>query len=55
MMRGDPVAQELVIAIFEVRADVGDLESGMLEQLDERRAGVEDQKFCDMRFRSENR
>src|SRR5688572_837870 len=37
MVRSDPMAQELVIAILEVRSDVSDLESGMREQLDQRR------------------
>src|SRR5207253_9213745 len=40
---GEPMAKELVIAIFEIRTDERNLETGVLEQFDERGSRVEDQ------------
>src|ERR1041385_3016427 len=41
--RGEPMAEELVIAVFEIRNDGLDLEAGVLQQLDQRGARIEDQ------------
>src|SRR5438309_2401938 len=41
--RRNPVAQDLVIAIFEGWRHGYDLEAGVLEQLDQRRARIENQ------------
>src|SRR5687768_16758066 len=48
MMRGQPMPKELVVAILEVGADVGDLESGVLEQLDESGARVKNEMSAEV-------
>src|SRR5260370_18213259 len=39
--RGDPVAQEFVIAVLERRCDRNDLAAGVIEKIDERRSRIE--------------